>query len=62
MNGSGTMSNKKADPFMRLLNEHRSQLTRQQFLTLKGLIECGDEDGAMRGLAKLLRRRLRRTT
>ena len=56
------MPKRKSDQFMQILNEHRSQLTRQQFLTLKGLIECGDEDGAMRGRAKLLRRRLRRAT
>ena len=48
--------NRKSDPFMELLNEYRNRLTRQQFLTLRGLIVKGDEDGAMKGLAKILRR------
>lgn len=48
--------NAKSDPFRRLLFEHKDKLTRQQFSTLKGQIERGDEDGAMKGLAKILRR------
>lgn len=51
--------NDKHDPFMRLLNQHRDKLTRQQFNTLRGLIQAGDEDGAMKGLAKIIRRALK---
>lgn len=36
------------------LRNYKPQLTRQQFLTLKGQILAGDADGAMRGLKKLL--------
>jgi len=46
----------KRDPFLRLLYEYRTKLTRRQFLTLRGLIQAGDEDGAMKGLAKIIRR------
>ena len=46
----------KKDPFVRLLYEHRSKLTRKQFLTLRGQIDKGDEDGAMKGLSKIIRR------
>ena len=37
----------------RLLS-YKSQLTRQQYKTLKGQILAGDAEGAMRGLKKLL--------
>lgn len=37
----------------KLLNAKR-QLTRQQFLTLRGQILAGDDEGAMRGLQKIL--------
>lgn len=35
----------------------RSQLTKQQYRTLKGQILAGDPDGAMKGLKRLLGRR-----
>jgi len=38
------------------LKEHREQLTKQQFKTLRGLIFCGNVDGAMKGLRKILER------
>lgn len=37
------------------LKEHRGQLTKQQFATLRGLIFSGNADGAMKGLRKLLK-------
>ena len=37
----------------RLLS-YKPQLTRQQFLTLRGQILAGDADGAMRGLQEIL--------
>lgn len=37
----------------RLLS-YKSQLTRRQFLTLRGQILCGDAAGAMRDLSKIL--------
>lgn len=37
------------------LRNAKPQLTRQQFLTLKGQILGGDAEGAMRGLQKILR-------
>lgn len=37
----------------RLLS-HKPQLTRQQFLTLRGQILAGDADGALRGLQEIL--------
>lgn len=36
------------------LRNFKSQLTRQQFLPLRGQILAGDSDGAMRGLQKIL--------
>ena len=37
------------------LKEHREQLTRQQFTTLRGQIFTGNADGALKGLRKLLK-------
>ena len=37
------------------LKEHRGQLTKQQFSTLRGQIFAGNADGAMKGLRKLLK-------
>ena len=38
------------------LRKERSNLTSQQFRTLKGQILAGDVDGAKKGLQRLLRR------
>lgn len=40
-----------------LLNKHRSQLTKQQFKTIKGQIVAGDYVGARKGLKKLLNKK-----
>lgn len=40
-----------------LLNAHHSQLTRQQFKTLRGQILAGDAKGAKKGLSNILERR-----
>lgn len=37
------------------LKEHRGQITKQQFATLRGQIFTGNADGAMKGLRKLLK-------
>ena len=39
------------------LEAHKRELTRQQYKTLKGQIRAGDEVGAMKGLAALIRRK-----
>lgn len=39
-----------------LLNKHRSQLTKQEFKTLKGQVIAGDYKGAKKGLKKILKR------
>lgn len=36
------------------LRNYKPQLSRQQFLTLRGQILGGDADGAMKGLRKIL--------
>lgn len=36
------------------LRNAKRQLTRQQYLTLRGQVLAGDADGAMRGLQKIL--------
>lgn len=36
------------------LRSAKKQLTRQQYLTLRGQVLAGDSDGAMRGLKKIL--------
>jgi hypothetical protein len=36
----------------------RSQLTKQQYRTLKGQILAGDSEGAMKGLKRLLERKV----
>lgn len=39
-----------------LLHHHKKELTLQQYRTLKGQISAGDEEGAMKGLQKILDR------
>lgn len=39
------------------LKAHRSQLTEQQYRTLRGQVLAGDDEGARRGLLKILRRK-----
>ena len=41
----------------RLLNKYRSQLTKQEFKTIKGQIIAGDCKGAKKGLYKILKRK-----
>lgn len=45
--------------FLKLLKVERKLLTKQQYKTLKGQYLAGDEDGAIKGLDKCLRRYLR---
>ena len=45
---------------LRLLERARPALTLQQYRTIKGQIQAGDPDGAVRGLQKLLGKRRRR--
>lgn len=42
-----------------VLNEHRYDITRQEFKTLRGQILAGEDEAAMKGLSKALRRRIR---
>lgn len=42
---------------LRTIEQHRRQLTRQQFKTLMGQAKAGDPDAAMKGLQRLLLRR-----
>ncbi len=44
----------RAHEFLRSLNQHRNDLSRQQLLTLRGQALAGDVDGAMKGLGRLL--------
>lgn len=39
------------------INKSKKKLTRQQYRTLRGQIEAGDIEGAMKGLKKLLERK-----
>lgn len=41
------------------LNRSRERLTPQQYKTLKGQILAGEHDGALRGLKKLIERRVK---
>lgn len=41
---------------IKLLNNNKSKLTRQQYKTLKGQCLAGDTEGAIKGLYKILRR------
>ena len=43
---------------MTLLKTHRLNLTQQQYRTLKGQILSGNTDGAMKGLQKLIRKKV----
>lgn len=43
--------------FMEMLKANKSNLTRQQFRTIKGQAFAGDIKGAEKGLYKLLERR-----
>ena len=40
----------------KLIKEYRYLLTRQQVTTLNGQIKTGNEEGALKGLVKLLKR------
>ena len=39
------------------LKAHRQQLSVQQYRTLRGLVLAGDDEGALKGLRKILRRK-----
>lgn len=41
----------------RELERHRRELTLQQFRTLRGQIKSGDAEGALKGLAAIIRRK-----
>ena len=41
---------------LRTIEQHRRQLTRQQFRTLMGQAKAGNPDAALRGLDKILGR------
>lgn len=41
---------------LRTIEQHRRQLTRQQFRTLMGQAKAGNPDAALRGLDKILKR------
>ena len=40
----------------KLIKEHRELLTRQQVTTINGQVKVGNEEGALKGLIKILRR------
>jgi hypothetical protein len=40
----------------KLIKEHRELLTRQQVATINGQVKAGNEEGALRGLTKILKR------
>jgi len=40
----------------KLIKEYRCLLTRQQVTTLNGQIKAGNEEGALKGLKKILKR------
>lgn len=42
----------------KILKSHKNNLTKQQYKTLKGQLIAGDELGAMKGLNKLLSKKL----
>ena len=50
------MANEVSVYALRSLKENRANLTRQQYLTLKGQVLAGDHVGAMKGLDKILKR------
>ena len=47
------------DKFMRSLKENKENLTRQEYRTLKGQALSGDSKGAMKGLLKLMERKVK---
>lgn len=49
------MAYSRADKFLRELKQHQHELTPQQFKTLKGQAVSGDLDGAVKGLARVLK-------
>lgn len=40
-----------------ILKAHRSDLTAQQYQTLRGQVLAGDDEGALKGLNKILNRK-----
>ena len=43
---------------MNLLKTHRPHLTKQQYRTIKGQIQAGQPEAAMKGLEKLMRKKV----
>lgn len=39
------------------LRQNKKHLTKQQYLTIKGQMKAGDEDGARKGLDRLLKKK-----
>ena len=42
---------------MRLISDNRKYMTRQQYLTLRGQVRSGNEEGALRGLITIFGRK-----
>ena len=47
--------------FLKLLKGHRSELTAQQYRTIRGQAISGDIDGAARGLHRVLKRGVKKS-
>lgn len=43
--------------YYEILKKNRDELTKQQYLLLKGQIKSGDGEGAMKGIRTILRRK-----
>lgn len=50
--------NNTTEEAMNLLNTHKKHLTFQQFSTIKGQIKAGHPEAAMKGLERLLRKKV----
>ena len=47
----------QAEPALKMLRKHRTQLSTQEYKTLKGSALSGDVDGAIRGLKTIMERK-----
>lgn len=52
------MNTPELKPFLVTLNIHRKQMTQQQYRTIKGQILAGETEAAMKGLHRLMRKRI----
>ena len=41
-----------------ILNSHKKEITQQQYMTIKGQIKAGNAEGAIKGLNRLLRKKV----